>query len=1288
MTATATTGIAGYTAALKVLNVVKKATAASFGVATTGVKAFSTALLLSPVGKVVIALTALTGVITTVAMATGAANQRAAEAARIAEENAIAHRETTNALQEQISILEDVNNRRLDARGAQESIAINEELLYLQEQILDTIGEQVAGIDLVNGRYEENLRLLQKILIERRRAELEEARSAVTTAHDEAFANMAYVEASQRGARDMVSLHNWRQNMQEAEEVLSAFNRGTTELHSNLQNLTLEHFNLVIDLQYPEIAQQLFDPALAEKNAQAQKDAILSIISTLPDEVFRILSYITDDPHEIALLIRPDLDINRIREEVGRVLPEIADELINLLPVSELRFVINLDYESIEQFNGTTAPEFVDWLHQFQQVQAEISTQTSFEGTLASLTSHVTMLNDALSQHAQTGAISAEVYARIASAGEEFERVLTQQNGTLGVSVEAVQELIRSLVYAAIHQGVLSGYTYEMIGQFAKFIGTVRDFNSELDYLQASYSTVAQAIEEFNDAGYISISTFQSLLQLSPEYIAALDLQSGQLIINEERLWGVIDALTEQKIESLAAAAANDVHAYATGNLANASIIAQNAVANIGNNIEIAGHQARDAVGHFWEVAAAMLTMKDIDPETGITENMTAILQAYGNIASTISNMRNSINSSTVSRGGRAASGRSGGTGGGGSSARSAEPYHTELAATLLLEARLTRINELLSRNNALFNEVDGNRDKQAELLQERVALLQEQQAILHNINNINRGAMLDSIARFAEHGINVSFVPELNKLEFQQTVDEIQAIINNISIGNQEETNAVRQEMSSMLDTIIRMNETNDRNSTQWWDMRRAIYQINMDLMNMDFSGFMDGASRELESLNFQLQMLAESDVDQRIELTSRRLEVQQSIITRTNQQYQELQRALMDGRITGDQFRTAIDANTQAMQSATLAARQYAEAIAQIQLNQLNEQQSAMMNIVNLTRQMIQQEARNEIDGLNRQLGDIQNAQNALRDIERQLNDSLRDRNRLISDQIRGLNDSLRVERERIREVQGALNEELQRQRELARERQRQLNDELRAFRDLIAERRRELNRQSEDRRFGQDLSDRQLEVQRIQNRLNEIANNDSLSARAERARLNEELARRQRDLDNLVHDNDIRNQQRALDDELARFQAAHQAELDRIADALAAFERAHQDRLTMIDHEFQVRERNVNAEIENLQRQGEMYEAMINAQIEDLRRRGEEYDRQAENIRAQIDSIQDRISRNGDLTREAMRRIDEEGEKLYKRLIEWNERYGTGIREDISGAYLYRPFNVNPIAQGCAA
>ena len=187
-----------------------------------------------------------------------------------------------------------------------------------------------------------------------------------------------------------------------------------------------------------------------------------------------------------------------------------------------------------------------------------------------------------------------------------------------------------------------------------------------------------------------------------------------------------------------------------------------------------------------------------------------------------------------------------------------------------------------------------------------------------------------------------------------------------------------------------------------------------------------------------------------------------------------------------------------------------------------------------------------------------------------------------------------------------------------------------------------------------------------------MNEIANNDSLSARAERARLNEELARRQRDLDNLVHDNDIRNQQRALDDELARFQTAHQAELDRIADALAAFERAHQDRLTMIDHEFQVRERNVNAEIENLQRQGEMYEAMINAQIEDLRRRGEEYDRQAENIRAQIDSIQDRISRNGDLTREAMRRIDEEGEKLYKRLIAWNERYGTGIREDISGAW----------------
>jgi len=174
--------MAAYTAGVKLLTVAKTALGAAFGVATTGVKGFSAALLLSPAGKIILALTALAGIITTVAMATGAANQRQEENRRIAEENAAAHRESTKALKDYMTAFDELNNRRLQTRGAEETRAVNEDILSIQHQIREAIGAQGRELDLVNGGYAEQRQMLQDILLERRRLELEDARSAMLLA--------------------------------------------------------------------------------------------------------------------------------------------------------------------------------------------------------------------------------------------------------------------------------------------------------------------------------------------------------------------------------------------------------------------------------------------------------------------------------------------------------------------------------------------------------------------------------------------------------------------------------------------------------------------------------------------------------------------------------------------------------------------------------------------------------------------------------------------------------------------------------------------------------------------------------------------------------------------------------------------------------------------------------------------------------------------------------------------------------------------------------------------------
>ena len=578
----------------------------------------------------------------------------------------------------------------------------------------------------------------------------------------------------------------------------------------------------------------------------------------------------------------------------------------------------------------------------------------------------------------------------------------------------------------------------------------------------------------------------------------------------------------------------------------------------------------------------------------------------------------------------------SGSNSSGGSSNKEAEPYLAELATLKILEARLQEINNLLDKNRKAFENAGSDAYLKADLLQKQLVLLEEQQKVLSGISVINRDIMKEGLSKLSEHGIRIQFNPELNTLEFEQSVEEMQWIINNVSIGNQEETNEVRKELEAMLDTLISMNDANAKNAAQWEDIRRTVTEVNLDALNLNFSSDINAANRELEQLNFELKMLADNDFDRKMELTNRQLETQQSIVARNSQQFQVLQQALLDGKITSDQFVISTDELTRSMQSSSIAAKELADSIAQIELTQLNQQVAAQMELVNMVKQMIQQEAKNDVDKLNSDLKDIQARQKALKDMEKDLNDALKDRNKLRSDEIKRLDDALKIERDRAKEAKQAL------------------DDQLKAYKEIIDLRRKMLQNEFEERRFEQDLTQKQLEVQKVQDRLHELANNDSLAARAERAKLEEDLSKRKLDLDNLIFDNDIKNQDRALQDELDKYTKANQAQKDAIDGALDAYERGHQARLDMIDRERQA------------------HEEAVNREIDDIHRRSEVFDKQADNIRDQIDDIQKRIANNGELTRLAMNRIDERKEEIYKDLVEWNHIYGTGIREDVSKAW----------------
>lgn len=114
------------------------------------------------------------------------------------------------------------------------------------------------------------------------------------------------------------------------------------------------------------------------------------------------------------------------------------------------------------------------------------------------------------------------------------------------------------------------------------------DLNSAIDSIQSAYDTLNSAVEEYNsNGGQLSIDTIQSLLSLSDEYLACLQVENGQLSLNADAMAQLAQvkldeaqatAVTQSMTELQAIAngeAAQSTANYITGNAALMDSLAQ-----------------------------------------------------------------------------------------------------------------------------------------------------------------------------------------------------------------------------------------------------------------------------------------------------------------------------------------------------------------------------------------------------------------------------------------------------------------------------------------------------------------------------------------------------------------------------------------------------------------------------------------------------------------------------------------------------------------------------------------
>lgn len=132
----------------------------------------------------------------------------------------------------------------------------------------------------------------------------------------------------------------------------------------------------------------------------------------------------------------------------------------------------------------------------------------------------------------------------------------------------------QAFVDVLVQLGIVSSSSASKVDGLSESASAAADQLKEatdgLDKIQSAYSILSDVVDEYNENGYLTVSTLTDLINLGPEYYDCLVDESGQLAINTENINTMADAYYEMAKAALYAQAIESLNAN-TNTYANAS---------------------------------------------------------------------------------------------------------------------------------------------------------------------------------------------------------------------------------------------------------------------------------------------------------------------------------------------------------------------------------------------------------------------------------------------------------------------------------------------------------------------------------------------------------------------------------------------------------------------------------------------------------------------------------------------------------------------------------------------
>ena len=432
------------------------------------------------------------------------AAQRVDKLAESSKEAADAATSTTSSLSELVDEYEKLGKKSdWDTDDMEQAQKIQDEILKLAKEQGTLNEDHASKIDLQNGKYEEQLGLLQDITAE----QLEASRYELTQNKDAQGDKL--VDTAKKNNRT---------------HYLTVWSAPEMDMGDQIKNAGIDVFNK-------------FGGYGPDKLNDA--DSIVDYYN----EVGKALKYIIDNTTEAERaaggtyhsLYQFLLDEQTaLRDDVDSY-NDSTDAINN--NTNARRKLQAVDFWSDGKSNG------MDVSFTFDKVNSAVQTlEDTIDGFDASKLNELLLgTNEGLSD-------------------EQAQALANLRKALTDMDFSADTNGVNAFIQALVQVGIVAQSSANGVDALAAGAQKMEDISSKMDEIQSAYKASTSAIEEYNQYGYMSLDSLQSLLTMNTEYLNCLELVNGKLQVNKQ---SYAELLAAEYAEAAATILSNAQHEVA-----------------------------------------------------------------------------------------------------------------------------------------------------------------------------------------------------------------------------------------------------------------------------------------------------------------------------------------------------------------------------------------------------------------------------------------------------------------------------------------------------------------------------------------------------------------------------------------------------------------------------------------------------------------------------------------------------------------------------------------------------